>query len=132
MTRAYVGLAALDVLYLLAGLGLLVGFGHVRSVRAGLRLAGLAFTLGWAAAGVASVVLLVAGLSLAPWQVAFACVALAAVGAAVGRVTPALAEPPPIRVGRAWPFVLLASAAVLLYVEELGRRAFAAGATYHQ
>ncbi|MGH3131540.1 MAG: hypothetical protein ACRDNX_12035, partial [Gaiellaceae bacterium] len=44
----------------------------------------------------------------------------------------ALAEPPPIRVGRAWPFVLLASAAVLLYVEELGRRAFAAGATYHQ
>jgi hypothetical protein len=132
MTRAYAGLAALDALYLLAGLGLLVGTGHVRSARSALRLGGLALTVGWAAAGAASVVLLVAGLSLAPWQVAAACIGLAAAGAAVGRVTPAVAEPPPLRAGRAWPLVLLAVAVLVFYVEELGRRAFAAGATYHQ
>jgi hypothetical protein len=126
------GLAALDGLYLLAGLGLLAAFGHVRSARSGLRLAGLAFTVGWAAAGVVSVLLLVGGLSLAPWQVALACVGLAAAGAAVARITPRIEEPAPIPAGRFGPLVLLAVAVVALYVEELGRRALVAGASYHQ
>jgi hypothetical protein len=132
VTRAYLGLAALDALYLVAGLGLLAGFGHVRSPRTALRLAGVAFTVGWAAVGVVSVLLLVAGASLAPWQVTLVCVAFAAAGVAAARVTPAVAEPAPIRPVRAWPVVLLAVAVAVLYLEELGRRAFAAGATYHQ
>jgi hypothetical protein len=41
VTRAYLGLGALEALYLVAGLGLLAGFGHVRSAGSGLRLAGL-------------------------------------------------------------------------------------------
>lgn len=132
MTRAYVGLAALDALYLVAGLGLLVGFGHVRSARAGLRLAGLAFTVGWGAAGVASVLMLVAGLSLALWQVALACAALAVGASAAALVLPAVVEPPRLPAGRSRALALLGAAVLVLYVEELGRRAFAAGATYHQ
>jgi hypothetical protein len=132
VTRAYLGLVALDGLLLVAGLGLLAGFGYIRSARSALRLAGLAFTVGWAAVGVVSVLLLVVGLSLAPWQVALVCALLAGAGVACARVTPAIAEPPPLRAGRTWPLVLLAVAVVVLYLEELGRRAFAAGATYHQ
>lgn len=132
MSRAHVGLVALDALYLLAGLGLLAGFGYVRSARSGLRLAGLAFTVGWAAAGVASVLVLVAGLSLTGWQVALACVVLAAAGAAAARVTPAIREPAPIPSGRLRPLAFLGAAILVLYVEELGRRAWVAGASYHQ
>lgn len=132
MTRAHLGLAALDALYLLAGLGLLAGFGYVRSARSGLRLAGLAFTVGWAAVGVASVLWLVVGLSLAGWQVALACVVLAVGGAAVARVTPAIEEPAGIPAGRLLPLALLGAAVLVVYVEELGRRAWAAGASYHQ
>jgi hypothetical protein len=132
MTRAYLGLAALDALYLLAGLGLLVGFGHVRSLRSALRLAGLAFTVGWAAAGVAAVLLLVAGLSLAPWQLALACVALAAAGAAASFVTPRIPEPRARAAegGGMW-FALVAGVVVLLYLELLGMRSFVAPASYH-
>jgi hypothetical protein len=132
MTGAFLGLAALDALYLAAGLGLLVGFGHVRSLRTGLRLAGLAFVVGWAVAGIAAVLMLVAGLSLAPWQLALACTLIAAAGAGAALVVPRVAEPAPVPAGRAWPLALLAAAVVVLYVEELGRRAFTTGATYHQ
>jgi hypothetical protein len=53
LTRAYLGLAALDVLELGAGYGLLYGLGFVRSGRGALRSLGLAFFTGWAALGVA-------------------------------------------------------------------------------
>ena len=132
MSRAYLGLAALDALYLVAGLGLLAGFGLVRSPRGALRLAGVAFTAGWAATGIVCVLLLVLGASLAGWQVALVCLALAGGGLLAARRTPATPEPPPIRPVRAWPLALLAGAVVVLYLEELGRRALGAGATYHQ
>lgn len=131
MSRAYLGLAALDVLLLLAGYGLLAAFGHVRTARSALRLAGLAFVVGFAATGLVCTVLLVAGLSLAVWQVVLVCLGLAAVGAAVAWLTPAVVEPARAAIGRAWVVAALGATVVVLYVEELGRRAFAAGAAYH-
>ena len=131
MTRAYLGLLALDVLYLAAGLGLLAGFGLVRSAGTGLRLAGVAFTVGWAATGIVCTLLLVAGGSI---------------GGVAGRRRlprarrrrPARREPSgagrrapadPARRGEA--ARAAGAAVVVLYLEELGRRAFYAGATYH-
>jgi len=131
VSRAYIGLAFLDALYLFAGLGLLAGFGLVRSAGAGLRLAGVAFTAGWAATGVVCTLVLVAGGSVGVWQVTVVCLLLAAGGAAAARMTPAVAERAPLRPVRAWPLALLAGAVVVLYLEELGRRALQAGATYH-
>jgi hypothetical protein len=130
VTRAYLGLAALDALLLVAGLGVLAALGLVRSRGSALRLAGLAFTVGWAAVGIAAVLLLVVGIPLTPWSVAVVCVALGALGSV--RRAPAVPEPARRRSGRLLPLVVLSAAVVVLFVVELGRRAFAAGAAYHQ
>src|SRR5205085_992717 len=59
--RSVAGLVALDALLLLAGLGVLVGLGFVRSGRDALRHAGLGLVGGWALVGVLESWLLVAG-----------------------------------------------------------------------
>ena len=85
MMRPYLGLVGLDALFLLAGLGLLRGLGFVRGVRDGLRHAGLALLLGWAAVGILLTTGLVVGGSLAPWLTGLAALALAFGGVALGR-----------------------------------------------
>ena len=132
MTHAYVGLALLDAAYLAAGLGLLAGLGYVRSARSAARLAGLAFTVGWAAAGVSMVLALVLGLALERWQILAICGALAVGGLGASRRTRPVTEPaPPSAVGGQW-LALVSIGVLLLYAQALGRRAFAAAASYHQ
>jgi hypothetical protein len=132
MTREYAGLAALDLAFLLSGLSLLAGLGLVRSPRDALRLAGVAFTLGWAAWGILFVVALVAGLPLARAEIAllFGVLALPGVVALVRARPVRLERVAPPRLGGQW--LAVASAGVIvLYGEALGRRAFGAAATYH-
>src|SRR5205085_2924080 len=47
LTREYLGLAGLDVVFAATGLAALAGIGMVASPRSAVRLAGLAFTIGW-------------------------------------------------------------------------------------
>jgi hypothetical protein len=68
MSRAYVGLLALDLLLLGTGACVLYGLGIVRDRRAALRYAGLSFAAGWAAYGIAACVALVCGLALHVWE----------------------------------------------------------------
>jgi hypothetical protein len=131
MTREYAGLAVLDAAFLGAGLGVLAGLGLVRSARDAVRLAGVAFTVGWAAAGVSFVVALVGGASLTRAQILLLCGVLALAGLASAARTPAV-RPAVRRVvrGAQWPAVG-AVAVLVVYAEALGRRAFGAGASYH-
>ena len=85
---ALLGVAALDALLLVAGLGVLYGLGLVRSGRDALRNAGLALVAGWAAAGILESWALVAGASLARSVVAALCVAVAGAGVLAGRRVP--------------------------------------------
>ena len=96
----YVGLAALDVLLLAAGLGALHGLGLVRSGRDALRHAGLALVVGWAACGVVLSTALVVGLPVNRLVVALVAVAVAAAGVLLARRVsrrrlPAVGEPGP-------------------------------------
>ena len=123
------GLAALDALLLVAGLGVLHGAGLVRSLRDGLRLAGLALVLGWALVGVLGALALMAGLSFDGPEVAVLSLALAAAGIGAGRrVGPALR--PPARtawLGSHW-LVAGGVAGLLVVAVALLRRALAATA----
>src|SRR5262245_11263381 len=96
-----------------------------------MRLLGVAFVTGWAATGIVWVLLLVAGARLGVTQVVLVCLVLAVGGAVVARYTPAVPDLPPIRPIAVWPVAALAAAVVVLYLEELGRRAATAGASYH-
>jgi hypothetical protein len=90
MTRAYVGLLALDLLLLGTGLCVLYATGLVRDSRSALRFGGLAFVAGWAAYGVLASLALVVGLDLNAVQTVAICV-LAALGALlIGRRAPAV------------------------------------------
>jgi hypothetical protein len=86
---SYLGLAALDVLLLGAGVGLLAGFGLVRSGRDAVRHAGLALVVGWAAVGIVESTALVLGAPIAWWDVTLFCLALAVAGVALTRRVPA-------------------------------------------
>ena len=128
MTTSYLGLAALDAFFLIAGLGALHGLGLVRSGRDALRHAGLALVAGWAAVGIADSLALILGAPLTRWLVASLAVAIAAAGVLVGRRIPShrmrIADEP----GRA-SWVAVAGAAVLLVqLAALLRRALDAGA----
>jgi hypothetical protein len=127
VTSSYLGLAALDLLLLGAGLGALHGLGFVRSSRDALRHAGLALVAGWAAAGIVESTLLVLGASLSRWVVASTAVAIAASGVLLGRRVAAsrlrLAGEP----GLASWIAVLGAAVVLVQLAALLRRAVAEG-----
>jgi len=131
VTGAILGLAALDGLLFLSGLGVLRGAGLVHSLRDGLRLSGLAFVLGWAFVGILGSLALMVGLAFDGAQVVLACLVLGAAGAVAGRrVRPA----PPPAAGSGWsgsPWLAVAGVAALLVVAvALLRRALVApGAT---
>ena len=74
MTRAYVGLLALDLLLLATGTCVLFATGLVRDSRNALRLAGLSFVAGWACYGVLASLALIAGLSLSAVETIALCV----------------------------------------------------------
>lgn len=120
MTRAYLGLAALDIIYLGTGLAVLSGLGCISSRRAGFRLAGLAFTVGWALYGVAATFVLTAGSSVKPWVTLAVCGVIASGGLAVRRIRriqpapPHLPAPPrPSWVGVVFAGLLVVDLAVL-------------------
>jgi hypothetical protein len=85
VTSSYLGLAVLDALLLVAGLGLLSGIGLVRTGRDALRHAGLALVAGWAAVGIAESTALVLGAPLNRWVVSLLALAIAAGGVLLGR-----------------------------------------------
>jgi hypothetical protein len=128
VTTSYLGLAALDALLLVAGLGILGGLGLVRNGRDALRHAGLALVVGWAAVGIAASTALVLGAPLAVWSVALLAAAIAATGVVAGRRVPARRLPAAGEPGLA-SWLAVASAAILfVQLAALLRRAVAAGA----
>ncbi len=85
MTRAYVGLLALDLLLLATGTCVLFATGLVRDSRNALRLAGLSFVAGWACYGVLASLALIAGLSLSAVETIALCVLISAAALLMGR-----------------------------------------------
>jgi hypothetical protein len=81
-------IVGLDALYLGVGLTLLAAFGLVASVRDAARLAGLAFLAGWAAVGIGTVYLLLAGAAGTVDQVVALAAAVAAAAVAAARAGP--------------------------------------------
>ncbi len=79
---------------------MLHGTGLVRSLRDGLRLAGLALVLGWALVGVLGSLALMAGLAFDGAQLILGCLALAAAGIAAARRVPT-----PVRVSARAPWL---------------------------
>jgi hypothetical protein len=123
-----IGLAVLDALLLGVGLALLYGFGLVRDRRSVLRFSGLALIVGWAAVGVAVSFALMAGLSLAVWQVLLLAAAVILAGLLLGtRVRTAAVERAPL--GRPAPIALAAGAVLGLYGLALLLRAWFGGAS---
>jgi hypothetical protein len=88
VTASYFGLAILDALFLVTGLGVLHAFGLVRSGRDALRHTGLALVVGWASVGVVESWALVFGAPLTRWVVTSICLAIAAAGVLMRRRIP--------------------------------------------
>ena len=88
MTASYIGLAALDILLLIAGFGVLHALGLVRSGRDALRHTGLALVVGWASVGVLESWALVAGAPLTRWVIAAICCSIAIAGLLMRRRIP--------------------------------------------
>ena len=123
--REWIGLLALNGLFLGVGTALLSGLGLVRSAGDGLRFAGLSLWSGWASVGIASSYLLVLGARLSLLQAVLAAAAIAVVGLLVSRRVSALVRRPrrfrPVRYERA---AVWAGALVLAgYLELLFLRA---------
>jgi hypothetical protein len=120
--RALLGLAAANVVVLAMGSCLLWGVRGLRSWAEVARLSGLAYMVGVAALGVASTLLLVAGVSYGRTTIVLTCAGLAVAGLGLGR---ALGRPPPrLRDGRRRGLGLVAVSYVALvgvYLEALFR-----------
>ncbi len=86
------GPLALDLLLLGVGEALLLGLGLVRSRRQALRMAGLAFTVGWCVFGSVVVYALLLGSSLEVLELLALAAVLVAVALTLGRVVPAVAD----------------------------------------
>ena len=126
MTRAYVGLLALDLLLLATGTCVLYATGLVRDSRGALRLAGLSFVAGWARYGVLASLALIVGLSLTAVQTIALCVLITAAALLIGRRVPAAPTPRAESAGPPWlRWVGIAAAALLaLYFAAFLVRAF--------
>ena len=129
MTWSYLGLAALDALLLIAGLGALYGLGLVRSGRDALRHAGLVLIAGWAAVGIADSLALMLGAPLNRWVVGPLAVATAVAGVLVGRRVPSYRMPVLGEPGRASWVAVAGAAVVFVQLAALLRRALDAGAS---
>jgi hypothetical protein len=125
MSREWLGLLALDALFLAAGLGLLAGLGLVRGPLDALRLAGLAFVAGWAALGIAASSALMAGAALTVAQGVVLAAAVAAAGLLAAWRVPArsLSGATSSARGAANAVAVGAAAVLLVYLEALFRRA---------
>jgi hypothetical protein len=97
VTRAYAGLLAFDVALLCAGGCVLYGIGLVRDARSALRLAGLAFVVGWATFGVLASLALAAGLAVTVGEALAICALIAGAGFLLGRRVPPAAPTRPHR-----------------------------------
>lgn len=128
MTSSYLGLAVLDALFLVAGLGVLSGLGLVRNGRAALRHSGLALVAGWAVVGVIESMALILGAPLSRWIIAFIGLAVVAAGVLVGRRVPARELPLVGESGLPSWLAVGGAAVVLVEVAALLRRALGDGA----
>jgi hypothetical protein len=117
---------ALDLLLLAAGFGVLVGGGLVREAADGLRLAGLAFVLGFASLGLLLSLALVLGASESTWLVVALAARVAAAGAASARAVPAAARVTARQPALSW-IALGITAVGLVYLGWILRTVHAAG-----
>ncbi len=124
MTHAYLGVAALDVLLLAAGLAFLYGLGLVRSARQAVRWSGLGLFVAWALTGVLGSLEAMAGLALTVPELIVTIAVIAAAGLLLGRRIPAAPRRPQPSAGGLAAWIAVGGAAVLLvYLEALFRRA---------
>lgn len=93
MSRAYLGIVLLDLLYL--GLGAAIVRATGLRVPGRIRLAGLSLAVGWAAFASLASLALIAGLSLAVWQIVLLCAAAAVVALTLAGRRSAQAAPEP-------------------------------------
>jgi hypothetical protein len=122
--RMIAGLVALDAFLLAFGLALLFGLGLVRTVREGVRLAGLALFAGWAATGILASTAAVAGLALTVSEIVVLDALVACGAVALALVVPARPGRPWLRAAGAQAWVAAVGAGVLVvYLEALFRRA---------
>ena len=94
MTRAYIGLALLDITYLASGYALLYGLGLARSRRDALRYAGLALFAGWALVGTGLALAVTFGLDPTVGSTLVLALVLVAAGLVIGRLFPSLTLEP--------------------------------------
>jgi hypothetical protein len=92
--REWVGLAALNVVFLGVGTSLLASLGLVRERGEAIRYSGLSLVTGWAAVGIASSYALVLGVGLSLLQIISLASVLAACGLLVSRRVPPLDRRP--------------------------------------
>ncbi len=104
--REWLGLLALNAVFLGVGTALLAGLGLVRESAAALRFAGLSLVVGWAAVGLAGSYALMLGARLSVPEVVFLAVLLAALGLLASRRVPPYVRRP--RSFPAWPFERIA------------------------
>jgi len=121
--RDVAGILASDAVFLVVGYALLFGLGLVRSWVRALRFVGLALFAGWAVVGVLASLLLVAGGSLALWEVLALAAAATLAGAAPARRVPA-ARPVPVLRERGLPLAaaVVGAAVVVVYLLDLLRQ----------
>ena len=122
--RAIAGLLLFDLALVATGLALLYGLRGLRSWMDALRLAGLAFLLGFSSVAAVLTALLALGIPFGPVTVTAACLSVVAVGAALGIVTGRprpFDAPPRLRLPRLSLASALFVAAFALYFEALFR-----------
>jgi hypothetical protein len=127
VTRAYLGIVALDGAYLLVGLAVLARLGFVVSLSSALRYAGLAVVAGWVCFGILASVTLMLGGALGGWWLPGLLALTAALALAVPSRTRLPPPAPAAASERQWlALALVPAAALAAYAAALLARAFVA------
>jgi hypothetical protein len=123
--REWIGLAALNVVFLGVGTSLLASLGVVHGRGEALRFCGLALMTGWAAVGIACSYALMLGFGLSLLQIVSLAFLMAVCGLLVSRRVPPLDRRPQRFAGRGVERVVASAAALVLagYLEVLFLRA---------
>jgi hypothetical protein len=131
--RDVLGVLALGTGHLAVGGAFLYGLGLVRAPEEGLRLAGLAYVIGWALTGIGLSLGLAAGLTMGVLETVLLWLVLAAVSALLARVVlPSRLSPIRRERDRAGRAVAAAGAGLLIvYVAALGLRSAIPGGHFH-
>jgi hypothetical protein len=115
VTSAYLGLLGLDCLLLATGACVLYATGLLQDRGSALRLAGLAFVVGWAAYGVVASLALIVGFDLTTIESVVLCVLISVAAVVIGRRVPPAPRSVGPPAGSGWLHRLgIAGAAVLV------------------